>query len=171
MAHWLSDVHVSRQAVPPALQARSPHDIGAGVAQLPAPLQPARAVNVAPEQLAARQVTSSPAYVQAVAEADVHEPAQAPLPAQAARVPCGGPVATCVQVPIDVPTSQALHRSAHASLQQTESTQCCEAHSDDCAQGDPLFLDPQDPAVQLLGAWHCELVVQESRQAVVPLQT
>ena len=60
MAHWLSDVHVSRQAVPPALQARSPHDIGAGVAQLPAPLQPARAVNVAPAQLADRQVTSSP---------------------------------------------------------------------------------------------------------------
>ena len=154
MAHWLSDVHVSRQAVPPALQMRSPHDIVAGAAQLPAPLQPARGVNVAPEQLAARQVTSSPAYVHAVAEAAVHEPAQAPLPAQAARAPCGGPVVTCVHVPIDVPTSQALHRSAHASLQQTESTQCCEAHSDDCAQGDPLFLGPQDPAVQLLGAWH-----------------
>jgi hypothetical protein len=152
VAHWLSAVHVSRQAVPPALQARSPHDIVAGAAQLPAPLQPARGMNVAPEQLADRQVKSSPAYVQAVADAAVHDPAQAPLPAQGARVPCGGPLVTCVQVPIDAPTSQARHRSAQASLQQTESTQCCEAHSDDCAQGEPLFLGPHDPVVQLLGA-------------------
>jgi hypothetical protein len=87
--HWLSDVHVARHAVPPALHIRSPHELVAGLAQLPAPLHPARAVSVAPAQLADRQVTSSPGYEQAVADAEVHEPAHGLLPAHAARVPWG----------------------------------------------------------------------------------
>jgi hypothetical protein len=53
-------MHVSRQAVPPALHATSPHDVVVELVQLPTPLQPARAVKVVPEQLAERQVTSSP---------------------------------------------------------------------------------------------------------------
>jgi hypothetical protein len=60
VAHWLSDVHVSRQAVPPLLQTRSPHDVVAAVEQLPAPSQPARAVSVVPEQLGSWQVASAP---------------------------------------------------------------------------------------------------------------
>jgi len=56
----LSAVHADRQAVPLALQVRSPHDIVAGVEQLPAPSHPARALNVPPEQVAAWQVTSPP---------------------------------------------------------------------------------------------------------------
>jgi hypothetical protein len=86
----------------------------AEVGQLPAPSQPARAVKVLLEQLAARQVTSPLGYVQAVAEAEVQDPAQAPFPAHGARRPCGGPEVTCVQVPVDVPLSQALHASVQA---------------------------------------------------------
>jgi hypothetical protein len=168
--HWLSEVHVDRHAVPPGLQTRSPHDVVAGLGQLPAPLQPARAVNVAPAQLAARHVVSSPGYVHAVGDAAVHAPAHAPLPVHAPRVPCGWPDVTCVQVPRAAPVSQALHRSVQASLQQTPSTQCCDAHSDACAQVDPLAFGPHDPPVQLLGARHCALELQEAKQAVLPLQ-
>jgi len=60
VAQCASDVHVVRHAVPPALHVRSPHDIGVVVAQVPAPLHPARGVSVAPLQLASRQVTSVP---------------------------------------------------------------------------------------------------------------
>jgi hypothetical protein len=56
----LSAAHVSKQAVPPALQAKSPHDVAVELAQLPPPLHPARAMKVLPAQLAERQVTSSP---------------------------------------------------------------------------------------------------------------
>ena len=73
-----------------------------------------------------------------------------------------------MQIP-GVPTSQALHFSMQASLQHTPSTQCCDAHSDGCAHGDPLPLGPQEPAAQLFGAWHWELAVQESKQATLPL--
>jgi hypothetical protein len=152
VAHWLSDVQAVRQAVPPALQAKSPHDVVAGVEQLPAPLQPARAVNIAPAQLAVRQVAASPGYVQSVADAEAQEPAHMPLPPQGVRVPCGWSDVTCVQVPRDAPTSQALHRSMQDSLQQTESTQCCDMHSDPCPQGDPLLFGPQDCPTQLFGA-------------------
>jgi hypothetical protein len=84
------------------------------VEQLPAPSQPARGVKVVPEQLADRQVTSLPEYVQAVGEPEVQAPAQGPLPAQGARVPCGGPEITCVQAPDAVPMSQALQVSVQA---------------------------------------------------------
>ena len=60
MAHWLSDRHVDRQAAPAASQTKAPHDVVTGPGQLPAPLHPARAVAVVPEQLAERQVVSSP---------------------------------------------------------------------------------------------------------------
>jgi hypothetical protein len=71
----------------------------------------------------------------------MHEPAaQGPLPTQVARVPCGCPEVTCVQVPRDVAMSHALHRSMHAVLQQTPSTQTSDAHSDDCVHADPLLL-------------------------------
>ena len=123
MAHWLSAVHVARQAVPFALQTRSPHDVVTGGGQLPAPLQPARAVKVAPEHPGDRQIVASPGNVHALADAEVHQPAQAPLPPHAARVPCGGPDVTCAQVPGETPTSQALHCSAQGSSQQTPSTQ------------------------------------------------
>jgi hypothetical protein len=66
--------------------------------------------------------------------------------------------------------SQALHVSVQVSLQQTPSTQCWEAHSDDCAHDDPLLLGPQDWPAQLFGAWHCAFELQESKQAVLPLQ-
>ena len=77
---------------------------------------------------------------------------------------------TCVQVPRAVPMSQALHASVQAWLQQTPSTQCCDAHSDDCEQGDPLALGPHDPPVQLFGATHCVLELHDVKQAVPPLQ-
>jgi hypothetical protein len=172
VAHWLSAVHADRHDVPPALQVKSPHDIGAAVAQLPAPVQPVRAVNVAPEQLAGRQVTSVPGYVQSVGDAALHEPPHAPpppLPAQGERAPCGGPDVTCVQVPGEVPTSQALHFSVQASLQQTASTQWFDAHSEGCPQPAPLLLSPHDPETQAFGAWHCEGVVHDSKQPALPL--
>ena len=43
---WLSELQAVRQAVPFALQMRSPHDAFTAAGQLPAPSQPARAVNV-----------------------------------------------------------------------------------------------------------------------------
>jgi hypothetical protein len=60
VAHWLSDVHAVRHAVPFGLQVKSPHELVVAAAQLPAALQPPRVVKVALAQLAVRHVTASP---------------------------------------------------------------------------------------------------------------
>jgi hypothetical protein len=84
-----------RQALAPSLQARlPPHVCGAAAWQAPAPSQDAAGVRVAPVQLCARQTVDSPGNVQVLRDDDAHEPAQAPLPAQAARAPCGAPEIT-----------------------------------------------------------------------------
>jgi hypothetical protein len=87
VAQCASDVHVTRHAVPLALHSRSPHDIVAAGGQAPAPLHPTRKVSVAPAQLASRQVTATPGYVHAVADAALHAPAHELVPAQAPRAP------------------------------------------------------------------------------------
>jgi len=80
------------------LQARlSPQVLVAGWEQVPSPSQNAPGVRVAPLQLCARQGAELPGKAQAVREAAAHVPAQAPLPPQAARVPCGGPEVTAAQ--------------------------------------------------------------------------
>jgi hypothetical protein len=71
-------------------QARLPvHALAAVVAHVPLPSQNAVGVKVFPVQLCARQVLEVPGNVHAVREADLHAPAQAPLPLQGPRVPCG----------------------------------------------------------------------------------
>jgi hypothetical protein len=60
----------------------------------------------------------------------LQEPAQAdPSEVHAARVPCGAPEITVVQVPTLPGTSQAWHWPAQACVQQTPSTQMPPAHS------------------------------------------
>jgi hypothetical protein len=59
-----------------------------------------------------------------VALAGEHWPPQSgSVAVQGARPPCGLPDGTCPQVPSNPATSQAMHCSVQAALQQTPSTQ------------------------------------------------
>ena len=90
--------------------------------------------------------------VQEVVESE-HVPAHAPVPAQAAREPCGEPV-TCVHVPTEPLTSQAWQSPAQASLQQTPSTQWPDAHAVSAPHEAPasLLTDESKPASALVSS-------------------
>jgi hypothetical protein len=86
-------------------------------------------------------------YVQAVRVAAVHEPVHRDKPpAQAGRLPCGGPEVTAEQTPGLPVTSQASHCPPHALLQHKPSTQMPELHSTFPPQPVPFaFLATQVP--------------------------
>src|SRR6476619_2575293 len=105
-----------------------PHPAVTPAVHAPAPLQPAAlvwdALAAALVHVALRQIVSAAGYVQAVALAEVHCPAQdVPAPAQAPRAPCGLPAGTCAQVPSDAVRSHAMHVSVQGPLQKTPPTQ------------------------------------------------
>jgi hypothetical protein len=147
--------HAVRHAVPGSLQPRpSPHVLVAGRGQAPAPSHAAAEVSVLPAQDCERQLVALPGKVHVVREAAAHDPAQAPLPPQARRAPCGGPEVTAVQWPGAAVVSHASQRPEQAPSQQTPSTQRVDAHSPLPAQGDPSGLGPQEPVVQKLPGTH-----------------
>jgi hypothetical protein len=119
----------------PLVQLPDAHAIGVEAAQPPLPSQKrAGCTLLVSAQPAAAHCVPLPGYVQARRLPAPHAPAQAPEPAQAARVPCGAPDVTAVQVPAEPETSQASHWPLQAASQHTPSTQ--------------------------RALWHCELAVQ-----------
>jgi hypothetical protein len=130
-----------RHDVPALLQARLPAQaLAAGVAHAPFPSQYAVGVREVPLQLCARQVLEVPGNVHAVREAAVHAPAQAPLPPQAVRVPCGGPEVTAAQRP--GVTSHASQVPEQAPSQQTPSTQYPELQAVEASHWPPKGFPP-----------------------------
>jgi hypothetical protein len=99
-------------------------------------------------------------------------PSQTPSVAQVAtpwstQVPRGSvePDDTGAQRPIDDGSAHDRQAPAHASAQQTPSTQKALAHSVPCAQVWPLSLRPQLPATQACPAWQSASVVHFVLQA------
>jgi hypothetical protein len=93
--------------------------------QVPLPSQKETAANVEPSHFAFAQVTVSGANPAQLARSFPSQlfalHSSAPV-SQAAREPCGAPT-TAVQVPREVPTSQASHCPSQALSQQTPSAQ------------------------------------------------
>jgi hypothetical protein len=144
-----------------------------GVAQAPAPLQCAIAVNVEPVQDAAAQVTLVPPSWHWPA------PSQAPVSPQgglAGQRPCGSGVlaATLAQLPALPVTLQAWQVGQAAVLQQTPSTQLLPVRQSLVAEQDcpSRFLFPHRLVLgsQMLGAWQSASDEQADLQAVAPLQ-
>ena len=124
----------SESALQLPLHALGPHAYGAHVCvwtagQAPAPAQEAPSVAVPPAHDGPRQEIESLGYVQAAGWAPSQLPPQSvPSEAQAARVPCGAPVAG-EHVPTLPATSHASHWPPHARSQQAPSTHAPVAHS------------------------------------------
>jgi hypothetical protein len=117
-----------------------------GGGQAPAPSQVAAAVAVPLEQLASRQLVLESGYAHAAALAPLQAPPHAPLPLQAVRAPCGGPL-TATHRPTLPWTSHASHWPLQARSQQKPSAQVPLAHSFAAAQAYPsAFFDTQAPA-------------------------
>lgn len=97
-------------------------------------------------------------------------PLQVPLPAQAARAPCGAPELSAVQVPTAPATSHASHAPVQAALQHTPSTQREFWHWLFAVQAVPLGRNAvQLPAAQYGAALLQSLLPpQPVRQAVPP---
>ena len=127
-----------RHDVPAALQARlAVQVLDMGTAHAPAPSQDAAGVSTFPLQPSARQVLETPGNVHAILEPAAHDPAQTPLPPQAARGACGAPEVTAAQWPTVAGTSQASQAPAQAPSQQTPSTQNPEPQTAATVQGAP----------------------------------
>jgi hypothetical protein len=120
-------VHDARQAVCAALQLRpSGHAPGIAGPQAPIPSHTRAGVSVLPVQVCGAHDTVEAANTHAAADSvmSLHwAPHVVPVPAQAARVPCGGPDATGEQVPRLAAMSHASHCPEQATLQQNPSTQ------------------------------------------------
>jgi hypothetical protein len=111
-------------------------------------------------QLAAPHVVALPGYTHENAFQTAQLPAHGPLPAHAARPPCGAPL-TVVQVPSEPGTSHAWHCAPQVVLQQTPSTQLPERHAADALHACPLPALPMhlptlqyEPVVQSLSPAH-----------------
>jgi hypothetical protein len=121
-----SDAHVVKQLVAP--HTNGAHAVVVGVPHAPDPSHPAALVATPLVQEGALHVVLAPGYAHAVRPLPSQLPPHVvPLPAHAARVPTGAPVAA-PHVPIDPATLHASHCPAHAPSQQTPSTQLPDEH-------------------------------------------
>lgn len=102
----------------------------------------------------------------------MHVPAQAPVPAHPARLPCGGPDATGLHVPTLPVLSHASHELVHARLQQIPSgEQIAFAHSRPAPHVAPsLFLAAHVPLLQYAVLTQSLSAVQLVRHAVADAQ-
>jgi hypothetical protein len=97
-----------------------------------------------------------------------HAPAQAPVPAHAAREPTGAPVAG-EQVPSSPAALHASHWPSQAVSQHTPSTHWPDVHSSVVAHIPPLGRRPTHiPSMHALPIEHCALLVHAVRQPLSP---
>jgi hypothetical protein len=97
-------------------------------------------------------------------------PQVVPLPAQAARVPCGCPEVTGEHLPSVAGMSHAWQEPAHGSSQQTPSWQTLLVHCELLVHDEPFARVPHDPAEQVpvVLHWPAPLPVQLVWHAVAP---
>jgi hypothetical protein len=141
---------VARQAVCVVLQL-SPAGHAPGVAgpQAPIPSHTRAGVSVLPVQVCGAHDTVEAANTHAAADGvmSLHCAPQVPLPAQAARVPCGEPDATGRHIPWLGAMSHAWHCPEQAALQQNPSTQKPDAHCVPTEHGEPRPGAPPVPII------------------------
>jgi hypothetical protein len=124
-AQSASCMHVVAHASP--AHAYGAHRAATAVVQLPCPSQRSAAEAMPALHDAAPHTVSLPGSAHAPVWEPSHRPAHAPVPAHAARPPCGSPE-TGEQTPACPGTSHAAHGSVQAESQHTPSTQWFDAH-------------------------------------------